>query len=430
MNLYRYFMMGMMPIAEYILKKRLAKGKEIESRIQERRGCATISRPDGDVIWFHVASVGEGVAIIPLVKRLLSEYSNKSILVTSGSVTSAKILSERLPKGAYHQFIPVDIPKWVDAFLMHWKPSVGILVESEIWPNLLNQSHSRNIPLVMVNARVSQTAEKNWQRCYGLIRHLSGMFDTVLPASKNDMVRLQRLGFDVSPPVGNIKLFAEPLSFDSNVVSHFKLATDQRTIWTASCLHPEDDLIVVKTHEKIMESIPGALAIFVPRHPERSDDLERQCLDTGMKCVRLYQGNELAPSEELKNADVVLVDVIGRMGDIYELSDVVYLGGGFAKRGGHNPMEPLRQDCVVVQGADIANCVDAVELLSENNLGIRAENEQQVIQCITSLLADADSVQSQQLRAKKMCASLSHVLDNTMAGITPIIDEHIDRKHK
>ena len=424
MYIYRFLMMALRMPADVILQKRLAKGKEHPERIWERRGVASLSRPDGDIIWFHVASVGEGVAILPLVKRLLVERPSLHVLVTSGSVTSAKILSERLPERAMHQFIPVDIPAWVDGFLDTWRPSVAIFVESEIWPNLIHQTHHRHIPLLMVNGRVSGASENKWKYCYSLIRYLSSLFSVVIPASKNDMARLQRLGFDVSNAIGNIKLYAEPLSYQSDVVHYFETVMADRPVWVASCLHPEDDTIAIDTHHSILQNHQGAVAVLVPRHPERAEAIEKLCTDKGWHCTRLYHGDGLATVEDLQQAHVVLVDVIGRMGDVYELSDVVYLGGGFSTRGGHNPMEPLRQGCVIVQGRDTSNCRDAVELLFENDLGVRATTTEQVSESITHWLTDSDHVQSQKQRAEKMCASLSHVLDNTLDGILPLIDKH------
>ena len=430
MVLYRWLMMALTLPADYILKKRLAGGKEHPERLSERRGVASVPRPDGDMVWFHVASVGEGVAILPLVKRLLAERPALHVLVTSGSVTSAKILSERLPERAIHQFIPVDIPAWVDTFLETWHPSVAIFVESEIWPNLIHQIHCRDIPLVMVNGRVSVKTEKKWTYCYGFIRYLSSLFSVVIPASKNDMARLQRLGFDVSDAIGNIKLYAEPLSYQSDVVHYFETIMGERPVWVASCLHAEDDAIAIETHHAVLEQHEDAVAVFVPRHPERADALETMITDKGWHCTRLYQGDTLAPVDDLKNAHVVLVDVIGRMGDVYELSDVVYLGGGFSTRGGHNPMEPLRQGCVVVQGQDTSNCRDAVELFFENDLGVRAKTAKQVTESILGGLNNGQDVQSQKERAEKMCASLSHVLDNTLGGILPIIDKHTEIPHQ
>ena len=423
MYLYRFLMMALTLPADYILKKRLAKGKEHPERLSERQGVASLARPDGDLVWFHVASVGEGVAILPLVKRLLAERQYIHVLVTSGSVTSAKILSERLPERAMHQFVPVDVPAWVDTFLETWKPTVAIFVESEIWPNLIHQTHNRGIPLGMVNGRVSAKSEKKWKYCYGFIRYLSSLFSVVIPASKNDMARLQRLGFDVSHAIGNIKLYAEPLSYQSDVVQYFETVMAERPVWVASCLHPEDDTIALNTHQSVLAEHADGVVILVPRHPERADAIETLCIAKGWHCVRLYQGETLAPVDDLKGAQVVLVDVIGRMGDVYELSDVVYLGGGFSTRGGHNPMEPLRQGCVVIQGGDTSNCRDAVEILFENDLGVRAKNTKQVTQAIIHALGDRAYVQSQKQRAEKMCASLSHVLDNTIGGILPIIDK-------
>lgn len=423
MTLYRLLMLVLRPLADTALNRRLQAGKENPHRLSERRAVPSCGRPLGMVIWLHAASVGESVAILPLIKQIKHNYPSVHILVTSGTVTSADILAQRLPDGAIHQFVPLDMPDFVDSFFNHWQPNLAIFVESEIWPNLIERSHKRRIPLALINARMSRKSERQWQRLYGLIRHLSAMFDCVLSASPNDNARLQRLGFNNPQSVGNIKLFAEPLPHDESVVQHVQTALSGKTMWSATCLHAEDDSIAITAHKQVRANHPTAVAIFAPRHPERAEGLEKLCQQQGWSCVRLYQGENIATAQELQQADVILIDVIGRMGDVYALSPVVYLGGGFATRGGHNPMEPLRQGCVVVQGVDTANCTDAVALLDKHNLGVRAKTTEQVAQAITHMVSHPDEIHKQSKSADVVCQSLSYILDDVMEALSPLIEK-------
>ena len=172
LNLYTAATSMATPVLERLLRKRLAQGREKAERLSERRGIATIERPSGDLIWLHAASVGESLSVLPLVKRLNEDLSGTSILVTSGTVTSANLLADMLPDGVIHQFVPLDQPRWVAAFLDHWKPSAALWVESELWPNLLRQTAARKIPLALINARISEKSYQRWSRARSLSRSL------------------------------------------------------------------------------------------------------------------------------------------------------------------------------------------------------------------------------------------------------------------
>lgn len=424
MIFYRLLTMAFCPFVPLFLKWRLRRGKEDADRLEERRGGASCGRPQGALIWFHTASVGESVAVLALVKHILKSHPKLNILVTSGTVTSANILSQRLPRGAIHQFIPVDTPQYVDRFLNHWTPDMAIFVESEIWPNLIERSHKRGICLALINARMSKASEQQWQRFYGLIRYLSNMFHCVLSASQNDGARLQRLGFNAPRAMGNIKLFADPLPYDESLVDLVHNALAGRTLWAGTCLHAEDDAIVIAAHQAVLAAIPNSVVIMAPRHPERADDLQKQCEAQGWSIVRLYtETNEMVNPEHLRQADVILVDVVGRMGDVYALIPVVYLGGGFAHRGGHNPMEPLRQGCVVVQGRDTANCSDAVALLETHKLGVRAYTPSQVNTAVVDFLTHPDRIVHQVDKAQTVCQSLYYILQDTADVLIPLIEQ-------
>ncbi|MFO1189485.1 MAG: glycosyltransferase N-terminal domain-containing protein [Alphaproteobacteria bacterium] len=182
------------PLVRAYLARRVARGKEDAQRLPERYGIASRPRPEGRLIWAHGASVGESLSLLPLIERLIDAGPGRSVLVTTGTVTSAQMLSRRLPPGALHQFVPVDLPDAVERFLDHWRPDLALWVESELWPNLIQATAKRGVPMALVNARLSERSFGGWQRVPSLASRLLGAFAICLAQSEVDALRLRALG--------------------------------------------------------------------------------------------------------------------------------------------------------------------------------------------------------------------------------------------
>jgi 3-deoxy-D-manno-octulosonic-acid transferase len=256
------------PALKLLLKRRLARGKEDAARLGERMGIAARARPEGKLVWLHGASVGEALSTLPLIERVLKRLPQAHVLVTSGTVTSARIMAERLPDRAFHQFVPLDAAPWVARFLDHWRPDLALWIESELWPNLLRQTAARGIPIALVNARMRERSFRGWKRWPGAARDLLGAFRLVLAQSETYAERFRALGAAEASVAGNLKYAAPPLPADEAKLAALRAAIGTRRVWLAASIHPGEEAAVAEA-QSLLKRAGGALGIVVPRHPPK-----------------------------------------------------------------------------------------------------------------------------------------------------------------
>ncbi|MFD1333129.1 3-deoxy-D-manno-octulosonic acid transferase, partial [Methylopila musalis] len=264
--LYRQGLVALGPFARALLRQRASRGKENMERLGERRGYASAERPDGPLVWLHGASVGEFNALLPLIQRLTAR--GYWALCTTGTVTSAAVAARRLPDGAIHQFLPLDVPAYVDRFLAHWRPDLALLAESEIWPNLLRGARTLGAPVVLVNGRMSERSFARWRRARRTIGALLDHFDLCLTQSDRDAARFADLGASRVQCVGNLKFDAEPPPADPATLSQMRLSVNGRPVLVAASTHPGDEAGVARAHAVARSHAPNLLTILAPRHPE------------------------------------------------------------------------------------------------------------------------------------------------------------------
>lgn len=346
------------PLARPLLNRRLRRGKEDAARLSERLGHASVPRPEGRLIWLHGASVGEAMSILPLIDPLRAR-SGASILVTTGTVTSAQRLAGLLPEGARHQFVPVDTVSAVSAFLDHWRPDLAIWVESELWPCLIARTTGMGIPMALINARMSEASARGWSRAPKMARSLLSAFDLILTQDHETIGRLERLGASARFG-GNLKALAPCPAVDAAALANAKDAIGARPVWLAASTHPGEEAIVAEAQERLAGLHPGALCVLAPRHPERGADLARMLAARGLSVARRSLGE--MPSGE---TDLWLADTLGEMGLWYRLAAVTFVGGSCAARGGHTPFEPIAMGSVVLHGPHVENFAPTYAALSE-----------------------------------------------------------------
>ena len=228
LHAYRLLTAAATPLAPVLVSYRLKHGKELPERLTERYGESTVARPPGPLVWVHGASVGELLAVIPLIERICEK--DFAVLCTSGTVTSANLAEQRLPKGAIHQFVILDTPRFVDRFFDHWKPDLAIFVESDLWPNLIVTSAGRGIPLILVNGRLSERSFNRWRRVPGTIAALLGCFDLCLAQSDAHAGRYRDLGASHIVTTGNLKLDVPEPPAQADGLAALKAAVGERTI--------------------------------------------------------------------------------------------------------------------------------------------------------------------------------------------------------
>jgi len=366
--------------AERKLASRLAEGKEDAARIDERRGIAGMTRPEGELVWFHAASVGESLSLLELIRRMIEERPDLHVLVTTGTVTSAEVMQARLPKGAMHQFIPVDVLPWVRRFLDHWRPDVSVWAEQDLWPGLVAETARRGIPLALVNARMNADAYRRRARARGLYAPLLRAFRLIAAQDAATTRHLEALGAPAPVAVtGSLKPAAPPLADSPQERAHLAEALAGRPLWLAASTHAEDEEVALAAHRLVLERSPHTLLILAPRIPSRGAEIAQRCEGAGLAAARRSDGAPLA-----SGVQVYIADTIGEMGLWYRLAPAALVGGSFGPVEGHNPWEPARVDCAVLHGPRTANFAEDYAALA----AARAARRVLTAEHLTATLAD------------------------------------------
>lgn len=341
------------PFLPFYLRQRCKKGKELPHRIKERYGYASQPNDNHSLIQFHAASVGELISIFPVVHAIHQLQPQQKFLITTGTITSFYILQRylyhhsNLTSFIVHQFIPLDIQRWVNRFLTYWKPSLIVLTESELWPNFINLAHNKNIPLALINARLSDKSLKRWQYLPSLIQIILKKFNWITTQSTQDQHNFSKLGVKTDY-FGNLKQIADKLQYNSQEFSTLQKRFQDKIIWLAASTHANEEKLIAKAHHALQKKWPHLLTIIVPRHPERSESIIKE---TGFIARRSL--NEF-PFEN----NLWLCDTLGELGLFYRLADLVFIGNSFssiAKGGGHNPFEAAQLNCAIATGPQIQN---------------------------------------------------------------------------
>ena len=354
LRLYRGLMRAASPLLPLYLKRRAAKGKEDPARLNERYGTVSRPRPDGKLIWIHGASVGETLMALPIVEWIVENDETAHVLVTSGTVTSAELLITRLPARATHQYLPADTPAYADKFLNHWQPNLSLWLESDIWPNILRATKARDIPMLLLNARLSEKSRKGWAKRPKTAKALFNAFDDVLPADDETAEFISDvLGRHVKT-FGNLKNLSPPLPVDENLLQTYREQIKNRRVWCAASTHKGEENILISGYIRRKNTLRGSdphnefsksLMIFAPRHPERCEGLIEWMTKRGINYARL--GEAITEKTE-----ILLIDKIGYLGLAYRLSTIVFMGGSLLPHlKGHNPLEAAQLDNVILTGS-------------------------------------------------------------------------------
>ena len=353
------------PAARLLLRLRLARGKEHPARLSERRGLPTLPRPHGRLLWLHAASVGETVSVLPLLSALCGLDTELCILMTTGSLTSQRLLESRLRAEGLsgrvrHQFVPLDVPRWVGRFLRAWRPQGMALVESELWPNLIIAADRAGVPMALVNARLSARSLRAWGRMPGLARLLLTRFRWIAARSDEDAGRLRSLGAVRIDSAGDLKAAAPALPVDEAELHRLQRIVGGRPILLAACTHHGEEAIAAEAHDLLVHSKPDLLTIIAPRHPARGAEIAARLGDPPRRSLGQDPPN---------TRGLWICDTLGEMGLLYRLSRIAFIGNSLdvaRPGGGHNPFEPARLGCALAVGPRGFNFADAVRALSES----------------------------------------------------------------
>jgi 3-deoxy-D-manno-octulosonic-acid transferase len=407
LRLYRTATTALGPLVRAYLRYRRIRGKEDERRFAERFGVPSRPRPEGPLAWLHAASVGEATSTLALVARLRAERPGLTVLVTTGTVTSAEVMAARLPEGAIHQYVPVDRVAWVDRFLDHWRPDLALWIESELWPNLVSATRDRGVPMALLNGRLSARSFARWQRRPGLAAAIVGAFDLVLAQDESQAERFRHLGARRSLSVGDLKASAEKLPHDAAELARLQETVRGRPLWLAASTQPGEEAIAAETHRRLAERFPNLLTIIAPRHPARADEVAAILPSV----VRRSRGD--APTTPF-----YLVDRLGELGLFYRLAGIVFVGGSLVLKGGHNPLEPALLDCAILMGPDRRNCAAIAAALGVTEV----RDAETLSEEVGRLLADPAERARRAGAAAQVAARHRGVLDAVLAELRPFLD--------
>ncbi len=396
------------------IRIRRKKGKEHTLRFNERLGKYMHSRPSGKLVWMHGASVGEAISMLPLIDKMLKEDENLSIMVTTGTLTSAEIMEKRLPERAFHQFIPFDVPKFAKRLLDHYHPDAVLWFESEFWPSLLSETHARDIPLILVNGRISDKSFAKWKKFKFAVKEILDCFTLCLGQSEQDKRRLLFLGAKRAECFGNIKFAGVPLPVDEKKLAKLKDEIGNRSVFLISSTHHNEEEQLAAHFDFLLKSISRLLIIVVPRHPNRGPEITEMFRKKGFKTA------QRSKAETIENDTVVYVaDTIGEMGLWYKLATVTFVGGSLIQHGGQNFMEPARDKNAVIVGPYMYNFVEMLARAQANHAVWQVQSCSDVIDEVVRLFDDASLLAKRQNDAYMWTIKEAQVL----AGICDALKE-------
>lgn len=416
LGLYRFLTTLGAPVIHVYLGRRIKAGKEDPHRFNERLGRPALARPDGPLIWLHGASVGEAMSLLTLIAHVKTAVPAANILVTTGTVTSARMLADRLPKGAVHQYVPVDRMAYVRRFLDHWRPDLTLWAESEFWPNLISETAVRGNPLVLVNGRISPRSFKGWSRAPKFIAGLLGGFALCLGQTESDAERLRALGAPGARSVGNLKFAADPLPADAERLADMRAATAGRPLWLAASTWAGEEDIAWRVHQDHAAAHPGLLTIIVPRHPNRGPEIAAQLAAQGAKVKRRGAGD--MPDAR---TEVYIADTMGELGLFFTLAPVVFMGKSLSAEGGQNLLEPARLGCAVLHGPRMTNFADMGARMAAAGASLPVADGAGLSAAVGRLLGDAGEAEAFAARARTFAQAEAGVIDRLMAELAPYL---------
>ncbi|GLT89900.1 hypothetical protein SLE2022_078610 [Rubroshorea leprosula] len=417
-KVYRALTYGLSPLLHLHLRWRKLRGLEHPMRWPERLGLPSLPRPSGPLVWFHAVSLGEGIAAIPVIKHCKQCRPDVNILMTTTTLSAFEVIKNRLPAEVIYQFAPVDTPAAIDAFLGYWKPNAIVLMESELWPNLIMGASKNGTALALLNARLSMKSFKRWSRplLFPLISLLLSKFSLIVPLSSVQGIHFQLLQ---APPFvinfsGDLKYVVDECELSMEEVGsmeELKVQLAHKRIWMAASIHRGEEEIILGVHKALVRHHPDIITIIVPRHPHHGQKIARELQKEGQKVALRSQCEKLIPG-----TSVYVVDTLGELRHMYKLTPIAVIGGSFLRGfAGHNISEAAAAGCAVLTGPHIGHFSHMVlEMQHLNPFSVlQVSGKLELEDILSKLFNDAKILESRQKAAKEaFCALSSSILAN------------------
>ena len=407
------------PLLPFWLRARAAKGKEDMSRLNERFGDASLPRPEGPLLWVHAASVGQSQTVLPLLERMLAMSPDLTILITTGTVTSATLLARKPVPRLLHQYVPLDTPAVVARFLAHWQPDLAFWMESEFWPNLLLQTQAY-CPVILLNGRISVRSARNWQRFPSASRAMMQAFSLILASSEDDAARLRQIGGERVITTGNMKFSSPALGYDAAALEQMRLETAGRIVWLAASTHPGEERQIAEVHQALAARHPGLLTILVPRHPMRGTSIANELDEMGLRVARRSLQEPIAAATH-----IYLADTMGELGLFYRLSPLAFIGGSLVPHGGQNPFEAARLGACVLYGPHMHNFVDFCTVLEHAEAVERVDSAASLATAVDALLRDSPRRLARSVAGREAVEAQASVEGRVWEAIQPLCEAQL-----
>lgn len=414
LRIYRLLSAAAGPFTPILLSRRLKRGKEHRQRLPERRGESRIARPEGPMVWVHGASVGELASVLPLIDRIRAR--GLGVLVTTGTVTSGGLAEQRLHRGVIHQFVPLDICRFVRRFLDHWRPDLALFVESELWPNMMVETSTRGIPMILVNARLSEHSFKRWQRAPNSIASLLRRLDLCLAGTASDAARLGKLGASNVVTTGNLKLDTPAPPADPAALAVLQDAIAGRPVIAAASTHAGEEDVILEAHSRLSTNFPGLLTLVAPRHPDRGPSVAEIATAAGLTATLRSRAELPNPSTQ-----IYVVDTVGELGLVYRLASAVFIGGSLIRHGGQNPVEAAKLGSAILHGPYVWNFGEIYSALDNAHGAEPIENADRLTAHLAAWLSDPDACARVTEAANIVVEKLGGALDRTLTSLDPYL---------
>nr|WP_255732209.1 3-deoxy-D-manno-octulosonic acid transferase [Ruegeria sp. Ofav3-42] len=402
------------PLVWRTVRKKLQAADVPDTRQQERLGHASLPRPDGRLIWFHAASVGETLSVISLIKRLGERSPDAEFLITSGTPTSAALIEKRMPPRTRHQYPPLDTAGPVQRFLDHWRPDAGIFVESEIWPRLIVKASNRGVPLALLNARLSKKSVEGWKKRPQTARFILDHFTLFLTQNDQTAKNLIDMGANAErvQPGTNLKAMSDPLPIDQATVDDIRAQIAGRPIWIASSTHVGEEETVLAAHAELLNRRPDLLLLLIPRHPERRGEVTDLLNSAGQSAAFRSKSEKINAQTQ-----VYVADTLGETGTWYALCPIVFLGGSLREIGGHNPFEPAQAGAAVITGPGYFNFAETFAPLIDSGGATEVNSATQLSGAVANWLSDDAALHKARAAAKSCVNTQKSALDGVIDAL-------------
>ena len=412
---YRILINLILLISPLIIVFRLLKKKEDYKRFKEKFCTISKKKIKGKLIWFHGASVGEILSVIPIIKVLEKNKKIKQILVTSNTLSSSKILFNLKLKKTIHQFLPIDTNYHTKKFIKYWNPSAAIFIDSEIWPNFITNIKNKKIPLILLNARITKKSFKRWMIFRSLAKKLFQQFDICMPASLESKRYLKLLGAQKIKYIGNLK-FSEIEKEKTVLKASLKKFFKSKKIWCASSTHHSEEKLCGITHKKLKNKYKNLLTIIIPRHVNRVRDIINEMENLKLR-VHLHNSKKMIKD----NTDIYLVNTYGDTKLFFKICKIIFLGGSIIEHGGQNPLEAARYGCKILHGPNISNFKEIYYLLNKYKVSKKIVNQDQMIKNIDLLYKNTSNSHNLELKIKNLG---DKILKLTLKEVNFFINKH------